>query len=107
MKKLTSFLFALTMIFTSTACGDKKKNKEKETSKSVSVTQTTYGAEEIFLNDLNDISYIQYISPYDGGICLFYISIDGKCKFARTDNEFNVELSAVIFDKNLGVTGKN
>lgn len=104
MKKLTSFLFALTMIFTSTACGDKKKNKEKETSKSVSVTQTTYGAEEIFLNDLNDISYIQYISPYDGGICLFYISIDGKCKFARTDNEFNVELSAVIFDKNLGVS---
>lgn len=103
MKKLTSFLFALTMIFTSTACGDKKKTKEKENSKSVSVTQTTYGAEEVFLNELYDISNVQHIDSYSDGICLFYADIDGKSKFVRLDNEFNVVISLEITEKNCGI----
>lgn len=102
MKKLTAFLFAITMVFTSTACAGKKKSEEKESPASISVTQTTYGVEEIFLNDLIDVNYIQHIAPYDGGICLFYSSIDGKCKFARTDAEFNIKASAEISDKETG-----
>lgn len=104
MKKLTSFLFALTMVFTSTACADKKNSGVKESPASVSVTQTTYGTEEIFLNELTDVSYVSRIAPYDGGICLFYTSIDGGCKFVRTDNEFNVEVSGVISDKDNGIS---
>lgn len=102
MKKLTAFLFAITIIFTSTACAGKKKSGAKESPASVSVTQTTYGVEEIFLNDLFDVNYIQHIAPYDDGICLFYSSTDGKCKFARTDAEFNIKASAEISDKETG-----
>lgn len=97
MKKLTALLFALTMLFTSTACKGKKNSKVTETPAAVSISQTTYGIEEVFL-DVHDMYYEQHMTVYDDGIFLFYCSVDQKLKFVRTDKEFNIVSSAVIAD---------
>lgn len=100
MKKLTAFLIAITMLFTSTACGGKKNSKFKETPAAVTVSQTSYSSAEVILDESYDLAYANQISAYDDGICLLYSSNDGKIKFARTDNEYNLISSAVISESN-------
>lgn len=105
MKKLTSFLFALTMLFTSTACGGKKKSDIKDSPTSVTISQTTYGAEEVYLDAIDDLMYVSETAVYDEGVCIFYNSYDEKSKFVRLDKEFNVVANAEISeDANASMT---
>ena len=92
MKKLTAFLFALTMVFTSTACGEKKKSDVSKPPVEVTVTQTCYAIEEKSI-DLSDLAYAGQTAVYDDGICLFYNDFSNCTRFARTDKDFNIVAS--------------
>lgn len=96
MKKLTAFLLSFTMIMSATACSGAKKSKVAKTPETVAISQTTYGTEEIVLDDAYDAAYVSQITPYDDGVCLFYSTADGKTKFIRTDKDFNIIANAEL-----------
>lgn len=104
MKKLTALLFALTMLFTSTACGGKKNSKVTGTPAAVTVSQTSYSIDEVFL-DIDDIEYCNHMAVCGDQIYFFYTSSDQKQKLARLDSDFKViniidDLSGGAFNVN-------
>lgn len=100
MKKTAAFIFALTLILSATSCSEKKKSEIKDSPAAVTISQTTYGAEEVYLDEINDLMYVSETAVYDEGVCIFYNSYDEKSKFARLDKDFNVVCTAPLSEDN-------
>lgn len=91
MKKLSAFLFALTMLLTA-ACakrdGSGSSGAADKTAQTVSVVQTSYKESQI---SLGEYSYTTVsLQKYDSGYCYFYEDRELGFKMVRLDSSFNV-----------------
>lgn len=100
MKKTAAFIFAITMILSATSCSGKKRSEVKDSPAAVTISQTSYGAEEVYLDEISDLMYVSETAVYDEGVCIFYTTYDEKSKFARLDKDFNMICTAELSEDN-------
>lgn len=96
MKKLLSFLTALTFICSMTACSGKKEIETSQPAEEITVSQTMYKEEHIDFPE--DKRFVEGMTYIDGqGVRLIYTDSENCYKFADYDENMAVKSTAPLF----------
>lgn len=96
MKKLLSYLTALTLICSMTACSDKKENSDSQPAEDVIVSQTMYKEETADFPE--DKRFVEGMTYIDGqGVRLIYTDSENCYKFADYDENMAVKSTTPLF----------
>ncbi len=96
MKKLLSYLTALTFICSMTACSGKKEIETSQPAEEITVSQTMYKEEHIDFPE--DKRFVEGMTYIDGqGVRLIYTDSENCYKFADYDENMAVKSTARLF----------
>ena len=96
MKKLLSFLTAMTFICTMTGCTDIKDESQLKSVEEITVSQTMY--KETYVNFPDDKRFTEGMTYVDGqGVRLIYTDSNNCYKFADYDENMVVKSTTELF----------